>query len=444
MNPKAAVTHLPYDILHDLFVICTQDAIQSGDFYFPVVLSHVSSSWRSTALMMPILWSSIYTSIPNSQQAHLRSHAYFERSKGMNVNVWVRVPQTPIADASDPEFALLVRNAHRIVTLQILCTDMEQMPTLFGCLPVAMPALQLLRFVVRSRATEFTLRLAPSASQSTLQSVPFRLPFVVGGVRWHDWRSTGLTHLSLNGLTRAARPSVESLWNILEGCKSTLQTFEFKGWAPSWDDENSVLDPVDLPMLRYLELFWLDDLSSLAELISAPDLRCLILHNGMVITNPYSYEDNTAEFGDCDVPRLLEYLRPSCSGLQDLTLNGVRNCPRGAVDRFFAAMPDLESIGLCSVGGTFMDAFFQPECRFCVPRDIVLPNLEYLSVTDMAPSDLGRFLLRHKTLPVAPLRSLYISVEQELAAYEPTPSFLGVIIDMCPVLNKSAYRPFNK
>ncbi|KAF7361368.1 F-box domain-containing protein [Mycena sanguinolenta] len=429
MNSNPAVTLLPYDILHDLFILCTKDAIQSGDFYLPVVLSHVSSSWRFTALTMPVLWSSIYTSSPNSEPAHQRSAAYFERSQGTNVNVWVRVPQAPNLDASDPEFALLARNAHRIVTLGLLCADMDQMPTLLGCLQVAMPALQLLRVVVRSRATEFTLRLTPGGS--TLPAIPFRLPAIDGGIQWSNWSAAGLTHLSLNGLTRKARPSMESLWHMLDSCKATLQTFEFKGWAPSWTAGNSVLTPVDLPMLRYLELFWMDDISALAGLISAPDLRCLVLTDGMVITNPYSSEDDPEDFSDCNVSRLLRYLGPCCRGLEDLTLNGVHNCSRSDVDRFFATMSACESIVLCAVDGAVMDALFQPECRFRLPSDVVLPRLRYLSVTDTIPSDLGRFLLRHKSLDVAPLQSVYLTAEQVAEAYHPTRSFLGAILDMC-------------
>ncbi|KAJ7262669.1 hypothetical protein B0H12DRAFT_304560 [Mycena haematopus] len=435
MNPKAVVAHIPYDILYNLFVLCTKDAIQSGNFFFPVVLSHVSSSWRFAALTMPILWSSIFTSIPDSEKARLRSEAYFERSQGMNVSVWACLPQTPNPDAL--EFELLARNAHRIATLGLIYTEMEQIPMLLQCIQVAMPALQQLRIVVRARSTEFSLRLTQQgASGPTSQPpIPFRLPAVLsavdGGVQWSSWNAASITHLSLNGLTCVSRPSMESMWHILEGCKATLQTFEFKGWAPSWDNNNSGLKPVDLPMLRYLELFWMDDLSALAGLICASDLRGLVLHDGMVITNPY--EDETEDFVECDVPRLLEYLRPSCGGLEDLTLNGVNDCPRSAFDRFFASMPDLLSIVLCAVSCEVMDAVFQPECRFRLPRDVVFPQLEHLSVTEIDPSDLGRFLLRHKTLDVAPLQSVYLTSAQVAEAYGPTRSFLGVILDLCVV-----------
>jgi hypothetical protein len=349
----------------------------------------------------------------------------------MNVNVIVRSLQTY---ASDPEFALLVRNAHRIVTLEFVCTDMEQVPTLLGCLPVATPALQILRIAVRSRATrvtEFTFRLPPQLDGPTSQRrLPFCLPAVNGGVQWSSWGTAGLTHLYLNGLTGAARPSMEGLWHMLDGCKDTLESFEFKGWAPLWTDENSLLNPVDLPMLRSLELFWMDDLSALSGLIHAPGLRHLILQNGMAITNPYSSDDDPVDFAACDVSRLLECLAPSCGALKHLYLYGVRDCSRSAADRFFADMTALALIVLCQVDAIVTDAVFQPECRFRVPRDVILPKLAHFSVTDVLASDLGRFLLRHKTLPVAPLRTLCITAEQERAAYEPT-SILGVILDVC-------------
>ncbi|KAJ7827980.1 hypothetical protein B0H13DRAFT_1917309 [Mycena leptocephala] len=420
MDPESAVARLPYDILHDLFVLSTTDAIMSRDYYFPVVLSQVCSSWRFAALATPILWIILYTSSPNSDQGHLRSQAYFERSKGMRVNVIVRVPQNLTADAFCREFALLARNAPRIITLKLVCADMEQVPALFACLPVAMQ-LQVLRIVVGSRADramEFAFRLDQNAHLPTT----FRLPAVDNGVRWSNWGTAGLTHLHLNGLARAARPSMESLWHMLEGCKSTLITFEFKGWAPLWDDEDSILESVDLPMLRSLLLFWLDDLSSVAGLISAPGLCHLSLQNGMLMTNPYPPEDES-EFPDCDVPRLLEHLGPSCGVLEHMSLFGVRNCPRSAVDQFFAAMPELESIILCEVGKTVQDAVFQPECRFRVPHEAVLPKLvsQPTSVASSAAQDAGRCTARR----------VYLTAEQEDAAYEPTRTILGVILDMC-------------
>ncbi|KAJ7776195.1 hypothetical protein B0H16DRAFT_1505957 [Mycena metata] len=428
---KSPATLIPHDILHDLFVLCTKNAIQSGEYYFPVVLSHVCSSWRATALATPTIWSALYTSSgSNSDHTSARSRAYLERSQTMPVTAMVRVPLSTSATEADPEFALLASNANRITTLGLVCAHMAQLPALFGCFPVAMPVLDTLYIAVRTgtpKEMEFSLRLALDASER----IPFRMPPVVNGVvRWSSWATQNITHLCMNGLTAAARPSMEAVQHILEGCKSTLETFEFKGWAPQWDDPNAVLEPVVLPMLTQLDLLWLDDLSPLAGLIIAPTLASLNLQNGVLMATPYALEDGAEPHG-CDMPRLLAHLGRSCATLAHLYLYGVQDCPRSVVDAFFAGMPALDMLILCAVGDTFQDALLQPESRFRVPREAIFPQLEHLSVTDVPATDLARFVLRHKTLCVLALRTLYLTADQEFAAYEPERTILGMVLDVC-------------
>ncbi|KAJ7689044.1 hypothetical protein B0H17DRAFT_1135323 [Mycena rosella] len=428
MNPNPAVHRLPHDILHDLFVFSTEDAANSGVHYFSVDLSHVCSSWRLSALATPTIWTSLYTSTPSSAQENLRSAAYLARSQGMLVDVRVGVEALPSIHA--PEFALLALHAHRIRKLLFVCADPAPFPTLLGCLAAEMPELEaFFMLVYPGKAAEFTVRLAPSQGGGPSRAVgPFRLPALADtGVRWSIWGTTNITHLKMNGLAHAARPSMESLWHILRGCKSTLETFEFQGWAPLWDDATSVLAPVVLPLLSALELFFLDDLAPLAVLIHAPDLQRLTLSNGRRCQNPYLLEeDEDEDEAECDVPRLLEHFSACGSALRQLFLYALPPCPRSTIDAFFASLPSLDSLMLFETDTVFQDALFQPECRFRVPRDAVFPVLSHLAITDTAPSDLTRFLLRHKTLPVPPLLSVYMSAGQYRAAYEPDRSTLAL------------------
>ncbi|KAJ7187038.1 hypothetical protein C8R46DRAFT_1184785 [Mycena filopes] len=344
----------------------------------------------------------------------------------------VRVAEHPIPTRVDPEFALLASNADRLATIGLLCADMAQLPTLFGYFPVALPVLDALYITVPTetpKGIEFSLHLAPVTSKR----VPFLMPPVVNGaVDWSSWVTTNITSLCMNGLSGAARPSMEAMHHILEGCASTLASFEFKGWAPRWENPNSVLQPVVLPMLRQLELLWLDDLSPLAGLIVAPSLASLNLQNGNLMVTPYPLEpDVVSETFECDMPRLLAHLSRSCATLAHLYLYCVDDSPRSAVDAFFGAMPALTTLILCAPGATFRDALLQPRRRFRAIEP-VLPRLEHLSVTEVPPTDLARFLLRHKTLPgVPPLRTLYLTAEQELAAYEPERTILGMVVDVC-------------
>lgn len=222
---------------------------------------------------------------------------------------------------------------------------------------------------------------------------------------------------------------MESMRHILTGCRSTLETFEFCGLAPVYDDPNSILAPVVLPLLQNLVFFFLDDLAPLAGLICAPDLRSISISNGNRCVNPYPIEEGT-EIVDCDMPRMLEHLSASGAMLQQLFLYCVPPCPRNTVDRFYAALPALDTIMLFETDAVFRDALFLPECTFRTPREPILPLLSELAITDTVATDLGRFLLRHKTQPVAPLKSLTMTYGLYDAAYE-APSILGYILDMC-------------
>ncbi|KAJ7472056.1 hypothetical protein FB451DRAFT_1471207 [Mycena latifolia] len=430
MDPTLAVHRLPHDILHDLFILCNDDAISSGIYHFSVVLSHVCSSWRTSALATPTIWRSIYTRTPSSLQECMRVWLYLDRSDEMCADVSISVFEMPSIPA--PEFDLLDSYAHKIRRLSFWCKDPTSFPALLKYLPVAVefPALEWFHLgVPHGEGAEIVVRRAPSRPSQDV--TPLRLPTLMDtSVRWSTCATTNITHLRINGLARNARPSMESLWHIFAGCKSTLELFEFRGSAPVWEDENSVLEPVVLPRLCMLVLLFLDDLAPLAGLISAPNLYRLDLFNGRRCLNPYTIDEETDDV-DCDVPRMLEHLRVSGSALIQMYLYCMPPCPRSTVDRFYAALPALEDITLFESDAAFQDGLFQPECRFRTPREPVFPLLSYLMITDTVASDLGRFLLRHKTLPVAPLRHLYMTYNQRDAAYEPTRSILGYILDMC-------------
>ncbi|KAJ7140078.1 hypothetical protein C8R43DRAFT_1238681 [Mycena crocata] len=434
MNSHRAVNRLPHDILHDLFVLCNEDAVASSVEYFSVTLSHVCSSWRSSALATPTIWSTLCTCNPYSP----RSQAYFARSQQIPITI-VILAMSPSPHPSQFEF--LVENAHRIRKLGFRCGDSAQILRLFGCLAVGMPILETFSISTRpagsSQPTEFILLFAPG------DSVPCRTPtpaIVNQSASWSTWNAENLTQLSLNGLGRDARPSLEGLWSILTACKSTLEILEFKGWAPLQDDPNMVLTPVVLPALQTFVLYFVDDAAPFAALICTPNLRCLTLYDGMAIRETYPGEET--DFPGCDVSRLLGNFAATGAPIDHLFLYGLRDCPRSEVDRFFAALPKLRSISLCDVGQTFQDALFQPESRFRTPSSIVFPEVGYLALTDVPSSDLGRFLLRHKVQPVTALKSVFMTHEQRSTAVD---SFLGHILDLCVVetgLEVLAAKPF--
>ncbi|KAJ6552051.1 hypothetical protein DFH09DRAFT_1499064 [Mycena vulgaris] len=437
MNSHLAVHRLPHDILHALFILCNEQALHSDVNNFSVILSHVCSSWRASALANPRIWDTINTHSPTSPPQQMQLRAYLERSQGMELHVTVAIKrESEPSLIATPAFALLAAYAHKVRTLCLMCTDAGQFPALLGCLAADMPLLQTV-FMAATPGKEkgrekFLVRCAPRLDQRRSQDVvPFRLPMLADtGVRWSTWGTSNITHLHMKGLPREARPSMESLWHILTGCYSTLEMFNFEGYAPMWDDENSVLQPVVLPMLWEVNLFFVDDLAPLAALLVAPGLERLTISNGKRCVNPYPLEDEV-NFVDCDTPRLLEHFGAGGIALRDLFLYGLSGCPRSTIDHFFASLPNVDRIILFEPDETFQAAFFQPECRYRVLHDALFPRLSHISVTTTLPSDLGRFLLRHKTLPVMPLQSLYITHDQHCAAYEPARSILGMILDVC-------------
>ncbi|KAK7028320.1 hypothetical protein R3P38DRAFT_2935367 [Favolaschia claudopus] len=432
MNANTTISRLPFEILHEIFLMCILSSMESNQFYIQIVLSHVCLQWRDMILDSPLLYPHIFTLAPNSDKCHQLTRAFFQRSQNLNVGVTLDVTDTPIH--SDREFALLVKNAHRIDSLELRCDDMDQVPALLACLPVALPEVKLFRVIARHghrellhRDLQFTFCLQPGAG-----CAPICVPFVHGVIQWRNWDTSGITHLYLNGLSPAARPSMEDLWHILNGCRNTLQVLEYKGWTPFWHGPESVLRRIKFPRLRQVELLWMNNICPVAGLIFAPNLQVLKLQNGLKIGNPYPwegpYEEHDPRFPKTNIVHLLECLEPSCGALQHLSLYGIKDCPRSAVDSFFASLPALDALIFFHVCPSIEDALFQPECRYHPSTQVIFPQLRSLSIPKADVSDLGRLLLRHKRLPVAPIRTLYVMEDMETALKEKT---IHTIIEAC-------------
>ena len=76
VTPRAAVERLNFDILCHLFtIICISDPFEA-----PMLISHVSPSWRQAALLYPLMWSTITIRLWTSPQEHPLALAYLERS----------------------------------------------------------------------------------------------------------------------------------------------------------------------------------------------------------------------------------------------------------------------------------------------------------------------------------------------------------------------------
>jgi hypothetical protein len=133
----------------------------------------------------------------------------------------------------------------------------------------------------------------------------------------------------------------------------------------------------------------------------------------------------------CNLPLIFRVLAPSCTRLRQLSFVGVVGCPRDAVDAFFSSLSELSVIVLAMCHPNISNALFQPEARYRVPKPI-FPKLAHLNISLSRPTDLARFLLRHKTVSVLPLRRVDISVGQFSEAYgrPGTRSILAAVLEM--------------
>ncbi|KAJ6558149.1 hypothetical protein B0H19DRAFT_1150102 [Mycena capillaripes] len=406
-----AVFHLlPHDILHQLFILCVKTA---SDPWFAVVLSQVCHSWRFTALASPTLWTTVVLHTSRRRQRHLRPKAFLERSRGLPICMHIRVHRRQ----QRHEGALVSHHAPRLHALILTSHDRELAMNSVGYFS-QMPfrSLGFFHVLVPGQVDLHVIRKPDSA-------VPFFTPYPTPPILhgpsyrdflWFRWNVQNVTKLILKGLGTPERPSMRHLWKMLHECSETLQHFDFEGWAPT-NDLGSSISPIVLPALRYLRLGYIDDLSSLAACIHAPNLDIFTFHDVLFCPPRSPYPESTL-VTPCDLPHIFQVLAPSCLCLRQLTLVGVDACARDAVDAFFSSLSELTVLILSLCHPIFSDALFQPEARYRVPKAI-FPKLAQLKISLSRPTDVARFLLRHKTLQVLPLKRIDITTRQLSEAY---------------------------
>ncbi|KAJ7446907.1 hypothetical protein B0H11DRAFT_2290342 [Mycena galericulata] len=135
-----------------------------------------------------------------------------------------------------------------------------------------------------------------------------------------------------------------------------------------------VLSPMMIPLLHSLRLGYLADISSLTACIVASHLDKLILCGVLFCPAWVAFPERTVML--------------HCTRLRQVTVVGVDACGRDTVGTFFRALSSLN--------------------KYPTALNITLTN----------PTDLVRFLLRHKTVPVSPLKRIDLTEMQFSAAYE--------------------------
>ncbi|KAJ7675471.1 hypothetical protein B0H17DRAFT_1080887 [Mycena rosella] len=240
-----------------------------------------------------------------------------------------------------------------------------------------------------------------------IDNTPFRAPrWCLEPSLWHQWDTSNITSLTLNCVMHEI-PSLECVREILAGCQSTLMHLTFEGPVPA--PSSTPLLPVPLPALKLLRIFYSNEISGLVNLIHAPDLGALELHDTCMLEFP--------NMGSTDEVALLDALRPSCANLVILTITGLVGCPIAHIDTFYQQMPCLLRFFLFSAGPQYEDALFQTTARD-EGGPVVFPQLVQLAITHTCPVGLATLLTRHNAVPgLFALLDLQISSRQWGEAY---------------------------
>ena len=140
-NQKMPVSRLPDDVLALIFEAGTRPDLQFCDYWdkpeklpFPILVSHVSHTWREVAIRDPFLWTSIYII---SSKSHDLGLMYMNRSKNCSLDIRYTCDIEKMLDF-DPSILQLQRCRHLIISCHwyhsafhiCQCLERENVPRL--------------------------------------------------------------------------------------------------------------------------------------------------------------------------------------------------------------------------------------------------------------------------------------------------------------------------
>ena len=279
MTPSLQVTptveRLNFDILSHLFtIICLSDPFEA-----PMLISHVSPSWRQAALLCPLMWSTITIRLWTSPQEHPLALAYLERSPKVPLCVTIHAIRP-----FDPweKTKLLLPHANRFQSLHVKASAGFLANVLWLDLNIPMPRLEVFESKIsntsrtcirvnRNTATvDETVNILPSVSSSSSTYHP---------VCWHLWKPTGLTALRLDTTSLSNIPNLNDIYNALASTRHTIQHFEYVGLVACIDTGVNIRTRLVFPELRSLAVLSHDDMVPLLQLMIIPDLDSLVLRD---------------------------------------------------------------------------------------------------------------------------------------------------------------------
>lgn len=292
------IRRLPFDIIRNIFLLCrpieTDRIMKATDA--PVLITHVCSHWRSVALTVPHLWTTIYIDKPKEKYSYQLAWKFLERSRDLPLTFTMRLEQK--ISQSDQDFlSLLSHSAHRWRMLHITGPKWAIIP-----FPVDVsPILDALSFDC-SEYPAYWLQAEEESDffksnifkANNVQHLFLRISFI--GFTSGSFPSffPHLTDLVLDGTTRAPGKhlylSVSKAFLILSRCPRLIRcslwiatsTFKSDGFAAHVMSSQ----PISLPLLEYLFVFdAFAEAKGLFQLLELPALRRVEFHSATQATH---------------------------------------------------------------------------------------------------------------------------------------------------------------
>ncbi|KAJ7798778.1 hypothetical protein B0H13DRAFT_2167158 [Mycena leptocephala] len=375
------IQRMPPELLGELFILCRNHSLESDETYprsvlntreAPMVLTHVSSYWRTITLGTPALWDfvSLITSsiVADPTMSFIRTLLERSRTLPLTITVANRRPMLPTALNVNAPFLRFLWDFHdRLQHIDLDISSSDLVPQLFPP-RIALPALMSLSIDITSEvdaeSTDLPALLglfqhAPSLHVLKL-TASYMPTILISGFPWHQ----------LTSFTSQMCMGIAEVHQLLRMCLN-LETFQLPYVAPSAVD-NRPLSPCTLRGLRLLELGATSEgisLPGIFDSLSFPALETLDL------TFTVSMQS------------LIQLHARSQFNLQHLKLATVYATAQEII-QFLRLLPTLKTLGLdyCSADATDANLIFQAFTHLSNSWSppLRLPQLQRLMLAELA------------------------------------------------------------
>ena len=387
-----AVNRLSHDILHYLFAVCLRTLVDQQNL--PLILSHVCTSWRFTALKSPFLWTSIYMRCVRGRPHHSFVKLRLVRSKNLPLDFHINTVR-PLEENELKN--IILPFSRRFRKFSVVASSEFLIPLIFKDLRCDMPILEHFDFQVKGERHRARICIIRQPGLDSKDDVPFRLPPVrrnILDIIWADWQARNVTSLIIDYFPESVRPTINDLHIFFTHNQSTIERMEFRGYAPQvrpimGDEDPDSLPVITLSALRSLTIGYVypRNYVTLFYFLSLPNLTSLTLRD----ICRYCEENTPANLEELMIipeplnssPLLSSFSHPA--SITHLACFGVQ-CDEAPCVEFMQTLTNLRSVILYDSERTFFNAI-------CAS----FPAKPRSSSVPFAGQSLSRFLITNTT-----------------------------------------------